>query len=403
MRRAGGVVLLAAVLGGVVGQGIATAGAERPPTDAVADNEKRRELRRAVDELAAATAGGGLVFRVNDKQGEWVTSAGSAVLGRRAEPAPQGRFRAGSITKTFVATVVLQLVGEGRVSLDRPVDDYLPRYGVDRRITVRMLLQHTSGLFNYTGEVRPDGSIEAGIPMWGQEYVDNLFRDYRADDLVGLALGKPARFEPGTRHSYSNTNYTLLGLLIEKQTGTSYATQVERRIFKPLRMHGTSLPGNKTTIPGPHAHGYTAFRQDGRLKVVDITRMNPSWAGAAGEIISTTEDLDRFISALVGGRLLRADLMDEMRRWLPTGAPGANIGLGLFENEFAPGCKAYGHTGGTQSQTSYMYSTADGSRRVEFSVNHGALDREDTAAATRIAAATTKLAAAALCGGPGRG
>lgn len=358
--------------------------------------EGSAKVRRAMDEVVAA-GGAGVVVRVGDRRGEWVGSAGARELGSRVKPLPGGRFRAGSITKTFVATVVLQLVGEGKVRLDDPVADHLPRFAVDRRITVRMLLQHTSGLFNYTGDVKADGTPDPGLPLWGREYVENLFRAYQADDLVRTALAKPARFEPGARYSYSNTNYALLGLLIEKATGTGYATQVERRILKPLGLHGTTLPGTRTGIPGPHAHGYMAFPEDGRLQVVDITRMNPSWAGAAGEIISTTRDLDAFLTALLGGRLLRADLLAEMRASMPTQVPGEQIGLGLFRNEFAPGCTTYGHTGGTQSATSYMYSTADGARRVEFSITHGAIDPFDPATRQRFEAAHKKLAATALC------
>ncbi|MEU5692265.1 serine hydrolase domain-containing protein [Actinosynnema sp. NPDC020468] len=409
MRRAGSAVLLAAVLGAVVGQPAMASGSavEESAVDQSAVDQSavdqsagrsRTELRTALGAVADASLGGGIVLRVNDRRGEWTSSAGSAELYGPVKPLPGNRFRAGSITKSFVATTVLQLVGEGKVALDKPIADYLPRFGVDRRITVRMLLQHRSGLFNYTGEPRADGTIEAGIPLWGKEYLDNLFHDYRAEEHVRLALSKPARFEPGAKYSYSNTNYTLLGLLIEKITGTDYATQVEKRIFRPLGMRDTSLPGSRTDIRGPHAHGYLTFKQDGKQKVVDITRLNASWAGAAGEIISTTDDLDRFITALLGGKLLKPQQLKEMRSFTETGAPGSRIGLGLFETEFAPGCTAVGHTGGTQGQTSYMYSRTDGSRRVEFSINHGALDREDTPAAQRIAEATTKLATTALCG-----
>jgi len=399
MRRVGVAVMAAAVLVGTAGQNALAASEDRAGAEQNAEQNAARdrgELRRAMDELVAAGAAG-VVVRVHDRRGEWTGSAGVAELHRSAKPSPEGRFRAGSITKSFVATVVLQLVGEGRLRLDEPVDRYLPRYGIDRRITVRMLLNHTSGLFNYTGDVKADGTPDAGLPLWGQDYVDNLFRTYRADDLVRLALSRPARFEPGARHSYSNTNYTLLGMLVEQATGTDYATQVERRVLRPLGLHGTSLPGTKTGIPGRHAHGYMAYQHQGRSKVVDVTRMNPSWAGAAGEIISTTEDLDRFVTALLGGRLLKPELLAEMRKTVFR-SETERVGLGLFQNEFAPGCTAYGHTGGTQSATSYMYSTADRGKRIEFSVTHGLVDAGDPAAAKRFDEANKKLASVALCG-----
>ncbi|RKT52032.1 serine hydrolase domain-containing protein [Saccharothrix australiensis] len=424
MRRLGGAVVMAALLTGMTGQVVSAApgdradavqsggaqsgGAQPDGTQVEAEEgaaqaestRARRELRQAMDDVVAA-GGAGVVVRVHDGKGDWVGSAGRAELHRSAEPVPTGRFRAGSITKTFVATVVMQLVDERKVSLDDPVARHLPRFGVDPRITVRMLLQHTSGLFNYTGDVKPDGTADPGIPMWGQEYVDNLFRTYRAEELVRSALAKPARFEPGARHAYSNTNYLLLGLLIEKVTGTGYDTQVERRILQPLGLRDSSLPGTRTGITGPHAHSYFGYQHDGRLKVVDITRMNPSWAGAAGEIITSTRDLDRFISALLGGQLVSPSSLAGMRETVPAGRAG-RIGLGLFETEFAPGCTAYGHTGGTQSVTSYMYSTPDRARRVEFSINHGTIDAGDPAQREKFGKAQEKLAATALCGPSGR-
>ncbi|MBB5958899.1 D-alanyl-D-alanine carboxypeptidase [Saccharothrix tamanrassetensis] len=404
MRRVGVAVMTAALLTGVAGQAVAVSPENREDAaqdSAQAAGRDRAEVRRAMDEVVA-TGAAGVVMRVHDRRGEWAGSAGVAELHRPAKPVVDGRFRAGSITKTFVATVVMQLVGEGKVGLDDPVDRHLPRYGLDRRITVRMLLQHTSGLFNYTGDVKPDGTTDPGIPMWGQDYVDNMFRTYRTDELVRFALTKPARFEPGARHSYSNTNYSLLGLLIEKATGTDYDTQVERRILKPLGLHGTSLPGTRTGIPGPNAHSYMAYQHGGRLKTVDATRMNPSWAGPAGEIISTTRDLDTFVSALLGGKLLRPDLLAEMRKSIPAAAEGSRIGLGLFQTDFGPNCTGHGHTGGTQSATTYMYSTSDRSKRVVFSVTHGTIDSADPAAREKFGKTIDKLAALALCGTPQR-
>ncbi|MEU4801303.1 serine hydrolase domain-containing protein [Actinosynnema sp. NPDC023587] len=391
MRRVGTTALTLALLTGVAAQ----AGASTEDTSAQTSRQ-RTELRQAMDDVVAA-GGAGVVVRVHDKRGDWTGSAGVAELGRSRKPDADWSFRAGSITKAFVATVVLQLVDEGEVRLDESLSRYLPEYGLDRRITVRMVLQHTSGLYNYTGDAKADGTADPGIPIWGQDYVDNRFRTYQARDLVKSALAKPARFEPGARHSYSNTNYALAGLLIEKVAKTDYATQVERRIVKPLGLRGTSLPGTRTGIPGPNAHSYIAYQHKGRLKVVDNTLMNPSWAGAAGEIISSTEDLDTFISSLVGGRLLSSRSLAEMRKTVP--ASGVDrVGLGLFEYRFTPDCTAVGHTGGTQSVTSYMFSTPDRGKRVEFSITHGVLDGGDPASREKFDAAHRKLATVALCG-----
>ncbi|WP_268745061.1 serine hydrolase domain-containing protein [Paenibacillus sp. FSL H8-457] len=152
-------------------------------------------------------------------------------LGEEAKPPTNGHFRIGSNIKTFTSTVMLQLVAEGRIGLDEPAVDYLPEFGLDRRITVRMLLQHTSGVFNFTGKYYEDGTVMPGIPWQGQEWVDNRFKTYRPEELVRLALSKPVRFEPGTDWSYSNTNYVLARLLIEKVTGSSLAEEMQRLIL----------------------------------------------------------------------------------------------------------------------------------------------------------------------------
>ncbi|MEV7549406.1 serine hydrolase domain-containing protein [Amycolatopsis sp. NPDC089917] len=297
-----------------------------------------------------------------------------------------------------MATVVLQLVDEGKLDLDTPVGRYLPRFGLDRRITVRMLLQHTSGLFNYIGDTSPDGTtFEPGIPMVGKEGVANRFHRYQPDELVRLSLAKPARFAPGTRWSYANTNYVLAGLLVEQATGTSYATQVQRRILQPLRMHDTSLPGTRTTIPGDHAHAYQAYQDNGRLTTVDITRQSATWAWAAGEIVTTTKDLDRFITALTGGKLLPPKLYAEMGRMRETDSASTQYGLGLARYELGSGCVAVGHVGEIPGYKTYLLSTPDGSRRLEISATQGQFDYQDTAGQRKVAEAEGKLVVTALC------
>ncbi|MEU6148542.1 serine hydrolase domain-containing protein [Actinosynnema sp. NPDC047251] len=385
--RTGAAVVAGALLAGLVGTAAAGSAQAAPA---------REPLRQAVGELVT-TGIAGVQLRVHDRRGGWTGNAGVRELGESAEPSTTGRFRAGSTTKAFTATVVLQLVGEGRVELDEPVARHLPRYGLDRRITVRMLLQHTTGLFNYTGSPRADGTIEAGIPLFGKQWAGDRFRTYRSDELVRFALTKPALFPPGEEFSYSNTNYLLAGLLIEKVTGTSYASQVERRILKPLGLRDTSLPGTRTEIPGRTAHGYHSYQDGGRLTTVDVTRQNPSWAGPAGEIISTTADLDRFLGALLGGRLLPPRLLAEMRTTRTTSG-NDGYGLGLEVHEFAPGCFGVGHTGGVQGFTTYMYSTLDGAKRVAMSENHGRYDFVDPTANQKIRDAEYKVVAAALCG-----
>jgi D-alanyl-D-alanine carboxypeptidase len=301
----------------------------------------------------------------------------------------------------FVSTVVLQLVDEDRIALDDPVDEYLPEYGLDPRITVRMLLQHTSGLFNYTGEINPDGTITPGIPFSAKEYVANRFHTYRPRELVAVSLAKPVNFEPGTSWRYSNTNYILAAQVIERLTGTPYGFQVQQRVLRPLGLRDTVFPGPRPEIPGPHAHGYLSYLDDGRTRVVDVTRINSTGAWAAGEVISTTSDLDRFITALLGGDLLPPDLLAQMRDTLPP-AGGSGYGLGLVALDFGPECGGVyeGHDGGIAGYLSLLLSTGDRERRLEVSVTLGAINPSDPQAAERFYTAFNTLLITAACGSP---
>jgi D-alanyl-D-alanine carboxypeptidase len=383
-RKLSGVVLAAALAAGLTSGTASAAG------------DDREDLRQAI--AAVADAGfAGVQLRLHDDEGDFNASAGVRELSGGKVPT-NGRFRAGSITKTFVSTVVLQLVNERKVRLDEPIDEYLPEYGIDPRITVRMLLSHTSGLFNYTGEANPDGTIEPGIPLRGQEYIDTRFHKYTPDELIAVSQAKPARFEPGTSYSYSNTNYILIGQLVERVTGTPYEVQVHKRILGPLGLRETVLPGERTGIPGPHAHGYFAYRHEGDFRVVDVTRLSPTWAWAAGEIISTTRDLDRYVSALLGGRLLPARLLAEMT----TPSPFAGYGLGLELLDLGPTCGGlyYGHTGGIPGYQTLMFSTPDRSTRFEVSFTLGDADLEDPAVIERLDAALNNLLITGLCDSP---
>jgi D-alanyl-D-alanine carboxypeptidase len=376
---------------GAVLAGIALAtGLTVAPASAEPD---RDDVRKALAELTAAGMAG-VQVRVQEGREGWTEVAGVERLGDDDPVPANGRFRVGSITKTFVATVVLQLVDEGKLTLDDPVVRHLPQYALDPRITVRMLLNHSSGLFNYTGDVNADGTVEPGIPLDGQEFVDRRFHVYTPADLVAVSLAKPARFEPGARFSYSNTNYVLAGELIQRLTGTPWGFQVNRRVVWPLGLRETVIPGTWPGIPGPHAHGYLAYTHEGQAKIVDVTRLSPTWGGAAGEIISTTRDLNRFTGALLGGRLLPADLLTEMR------TPGADpaYGLGLQLVDLGPECGgAYqGHTGGIHGYVSFLFSNGD--TRIAMSVTTGTVDpTSDPEAAEKINAAMVKVLLASVC------
>ncbi|OLF10519.1 alkaline D-peptidase [Actinophytocola xinjiangensis] len=370
------------------------------PTTTAA-RQDRPELQKVIEEIVDSGFTG-VTLRVRDERGDWVGSAGVAELGSTAKPPVDGHVRIASNTKTFVATLVLQLVAEGEVDLDAPVAGYLPEFGLDGRITVRMLLQHTSGLFNFTGEVYEDGSVVHGVSVpygvAGREWVDKRFHTYQLEELVRLALSKPPRFAPGTGWSYSNTNYVLARLLIEKVTGHRLAEEMRSRILGPLGLSGTVVPDASPEIPEPHAHAYYRYEDDGLQKTIDITRYNPSWVSTGGDMISTTEDLATFISALLGGELLPAGLLAEMCTPRPTGIPKMSYGLGVFVQETDRGGTIITHNGGQTGHVALMYSTPDGSRILTAALNY--VDDAELSTAAAMANAQQRLVNEVFCGQP---
>ena len=260
-------------------------------------------------------------------------------------------FRAGSITKTFIATVVLQLAAEHRLSLSDTVERHLPGLvrgaGNDgRALTLRSLLTHTSGLYDFTADT--DGTV----PVTPRQ-------------AIRIALTHPPA-DRG-RFSYSNTNYVLLGLVIEQVTGHSYATEAERRVITPLRLTGTSFPGSRSSLPSPHGRAYAA---DG----TDVTDLDPRVAGAAGEMVTTLADLDRFYSALLGGTLLPPRWLREM---LDTRAAHGAYGMGLFPQKLPCGTTVWGHNGHISGSYVRTAATVDGRRVLTFRVNTDAIADPD--------------------------
>ncbi|MFJ9950101.1 serine hydrolase domain-containing protein [Kitasatospora sp. NPDC091207] len=351
--------------------------------DGRADRAALNAAVRAMVDQGGASAALGLVAERG--RPAWKGAAGTADFATGAPASADGRFRIGSVTKTFVATVALQLVAEHRIGLDDPVETRLP--GVvpnGRQITVRQLLNHTSGLFNYTEDA--SFSFEED-PVALRQWLDTgRWRSYAPRELVDLAAAHPPYFAPGQGWHYSNTNYIVVGMLIERITGRSWADEVQRRIIRPLGLTGTSMPLNSASVPGPHAHGYYKL-PDGPA---DVTLLNPSMAGSAGAGISTTTDLTRFISALLGGRLLAPAELAEMKRTTPQS--GSNeYGLGLQRTPTACG-EYWGHGGGIPGYTTLMYGAPDGRRQFAASVNP--YDLSDLPAAN---AGFEALLAAGLC------
>ncbi|WP_440071307.1 serine hydrolase domain-containing protein [Streptosporangium sp. OZ121] len=363
-------------------------------------DQDRPELRKVIEEIVDSGFTG-MTLRVHDERGAWTGSAGVAELGGTDRPPIDGHVRIGSNTKTFTAALVLRLVAEGTIGLDTPAADYLPGFGLDERITVRMLLRHTSGVFNFTGEYYDDGTYVPGIPATtaGQEWVDNRFRSYRPQELVELALSKPARFEPGTGWSYSNTNYVLLRLLIEKVTGRPVAEEMRRLILDPLGLSGTTVPTGRPEIPEPHAHAYYRYEEAGERKTVDVTRQDPSWISSGGDMISTIQDLHTFFSALLGGRLLPAPLLAEMCAPHPTGIPDMDYGLGVFVLT-TEGGTVISHNGGMAGHAALMYGTPGGGKTLVAALNY--VDDAEMSLGEAFQKATRRLVEEVFGGGQAR-
>ncbi|MEV7617402.1 serine hydrolase domain-containing protein [Streptomyces sp. NPDC089799] len=302
----------------------------------------------------------GAMARYTGPEGVLVRTAGVRDRVSGAAMDAQSRFRVGSVSKTFSSVVLLQLVAEGRIKLDEPVNTYLPGLLPDDRITVRHLMTHRSGLWDYTEDM-----FAQTVP--GFEAVRNRTFTYR--ELVELSLSKPRTTEPGVAYKYSNTNFVVVGMLIEKITGKPVAKEYEKRIFKPLKLKNTSYVHPDTRIKGKHANGYLHPDEAG-APLVDSTEQTVSWAQSAGAVISDPADLNTFTSALLGGRLLPAAQLDEMLTMTPTDAAKTrHYGLGLRRYDLSCGTSVYGHTGTVQGFYTYAFSTRDGRRSLSAMAN----------------------------------
>ncbi|MEU6351161.1 serine hydrolase domain-containing protein [Streptomyces sp. NPDC047072] len=325
--------------------------------------------QRAV-EAAVEDGVPGVTLTAKDRGRTWSTTAGVGNLRTGAPRSAEDRFRAGSITKTFVSTALLQLEAEGRLSLDDSVEKWLPGvvrgHGHDgRRITLRQLLNHTSGIFNYTAD-----------ETFGRTYfLKDGFFQHRYDrksatDLVAIAMAHRPDFAPGTSWNYSNTNYVVAGMVIEKVTGHPYGDEIRDRIIEPLGLRGTSVPANRATLPRPSSRAYSKLAETATGPTYDVTELNPSLASSAGGMVSDAPDLNRFYSALLRGRLLPPEQLKEMKTTVTAeGHPNAGYGLGLIDRKLSCGVHVWGHDGGIHGSNSVAVTTADGRHSLALNFN----------------------------------
>ncbi|MFK4378618.1 D-alanyl-D-alanine carboxypeptidase [Bacillus sp. RC218] len=310
----------------------------------------------------------GVLAKTSEGGKTWSYAAGVANLSSKKPMKTDFRFRIGSVTKTFTATVVLQLAEENSLSLDDSIEKWLP--GViqgngydDKQITIRQLLNHTSGIAEYTRSK-------------GFNLMDTK-KSYRAEELVKMGISMPPDFAPGKSWSYSNTGYVLLGILIETVTGNSYAEEIENRIIEPLELSNTFLPGNSSVIPGTkHARGY--IQLDGASEPKDVTYYNPSMGSSAGDMISTADDLNKFFSYLLGGKLLKEQQLKQMLTTVPTGEDAlGRYGLGIYETNLPNGVSIWGHGGSIPGFVTFAGGTLGGKHTLAVNLNSLNADSPD--------------------------
>ncbi|MFE1343095.1 serine hydrolase domain-containing protein [Streptomyces sp. NPDC058757] len=363
MRKPLRTLLAAALLLGVTAGPATLSPAFAATAPAPGTEVRAPDLSAVIAGLPRADATAALV-RVGGTEGTWAGSAGVRDLESGAPADPAARFRAGSVTKVFTAATVLRLAAEGRIDLDRTARSYLPDL-IPRRyatVTVRQLLNHTHGI---PAADLPGETVE--------EWYAHRFDVHDPEDLVRSATAKPREFRPGTRQHYLNIGYTIAGLLVERVTGDSFEHAVERRILRPLGLRDTYLPGREAEIRGAYNHGYQLMRlEDGTtgLRDASVWRATDGWA--AGDLVSTTADLERFTRALFAGRVVRGPLLEEMFT-LPevadfsTGAPAA-YSAGLSMKRLG-GREVWGKTGGRWGYNAAIASTRRGERTLVYSVN----------------------------------
>ncbi|MCP3797893.1 beta-lactamase family protein [Allokutzneria sp. A3M-2-11 16] len=343
-----------AVLATALTAGVANAG--QPGLDPVA-------LQASLTKLH--TAGMPAVYAaVRDGARYWQGAAGVSDVDTKVPARATFEHRIGSVTKPMIATAVLQLVATKKIALDAPIGDYLPENvpgELGRRVTVRMLLNHTSGIADFIAPLFPKpADIEA-----------NRLREFDVASLVRTALPLPPTGAPGEKWSYSNTNYLIAGLLLTKVTKADFREYVTRNVLRPAGMRNTYFPRREATIRGPHAKAYEEL-YGAFVPPKDFSVYKMTWADAAGEIIAPMADVVAFHKALQGGKLLPPAQLAEMKRTVPIIAPnGTKVGeYGLGLNAYALPCgRIWGHDGAVWGMGTFSGSTEDGKRQLSVGTN----------------------------------
>ena len=336
----GGLAVLLAVPD-VIHTNVALAQSPGPPSRGKAPayaSALEAELEQLVHDLLVPAAA--VVIR-SPELGDWATTFGTRTLGGTQPVTLSDHVRIGSNTKTMTGTVILQLVDEGKLHLDDPVSMYRPDVPNGEQITITELLSMRSGLYNYSESLELNQALD-----------QTPTRVWSPDELLAIAFRQPPSFAPGAAYQYSNTNFVLLGVIIQQLTGDSVEAEFQKRIFGPLGLTETVLPARASNaIAAPHPQGYMygtnvatiasqvlpadqqAQAAAGLLQPTDVTDENPSWGWTAGSGVSTAVDLARYAQALVGGGLLGSEMqaqrLDSMQPTNPAEPAGTSFGLAL--------------------------------------------------------------------------
>jgi len=283
------------------------------------DEDLQLQMQQIVEQVMAQDNIPGTIVGVwVPERGEWVTAVGQADIETGRQISTDDKVRIASNTKTFVATLILQLVDEGKLGLDDPLEKYISGVPNAEQITIRQLLNMTAGIFSFTED-----------ETFSEEFTADSLMEITPQEELDIALSYPPDFPPGEGWHYSDTNYEILGMIAEEVTGNPIEEEVQRRVIEPLGLTSTSFP-TLPDMPEGSARGYV-LGDDGQL--MDYTRVNPAVPWAGGAMISDLEDLKVWAKALATGELLSEEMHQQQLRWVDI--PGAErvdgkYGLGIM-------------------------------------------------------------------------
>jgi D-alanyl-D-alanine carboxypeptidase len=335
------------------------------PASASHGGHGRDRLQSKLDELVAiGLPGASLYLRVGHHEAHLTSGTGEVATATPMRP--DDHFKIASLTKTYTSAVVMRLVEQGRLRLEDPVSRWLSDELVPNgeHITVRQLLSHTSGLFDFEADPRVLAPYLNG----------DLAHFWSSTELVQMATSHPPLFPPGQTDIavYSNTNYVVAGLIVEAVTGQSFADVLESHVLRSLHLDETSYP-TEPGMPAPYAHGYLAL---GAPPSIDVTGLSPSLTSTSGAMVSTMDDLADFYRALLTGRVVDRHLLRQMKDTRSEGTkvdiPGQRYGMGLESFPTTCGHLAWGHNGVVPGYMTFIFSSEDGHHQAALMINHDA-------------------------------